>query len=147
MKCPNCNKKIENDSVFCEYCGAKVRKNGTVTILGYVESFAFNPSVAIYKDGIQIGKVARNEKIELNISQQCELQFKCSFRSAKCVVQIGDWILLSFDRTTGQLKATMTNQYNAQNSIEQTKKNNGKFWFWYFFMIILSGILYVVSML
>jgi hypothetical protein len=24
MKCPNCGKEIANDSVFCEYCGAKV---------------------------------------------------------------------------------------------------------------------------
>jgi hypothetical protein len=24
MKCPNCNREIENDSVFCEYCGVNV---------------------------------------------------------------------------------------------------------------------------
>jgi hypothetical protein len=24
MKCPNCGKEIANDSVFCEFCGAKV---------------------------------------------------------------------------------------------------------------------------
>ena len=26
MKCPNCGKEIANDSLFCEYCGAKVKK-------------------------------------------------------------------------------------------------------------------------
>ena len=25
MKCPNCNREIENDSVFCEYCGTKIK--------------------------------------------------------------------------------------------------------------------------
>lgn len=24
MKCTNCNRDIENDSVFCEYCGVNV---------------------------------------------------------------------------------------------------------------------------
>ena len=24
MKCPNCGKEISNDSLFCEYCGAKI---------------------------------------------------------------------------------------------------------------------------
>ena len=26
MKCPNCNRDVENDSVFCEYCGAKLTR-------------------------------------------------------------------------------------------------------------------------
>ena len=27
MKCPNCGKEIASDSIFCEYCGAKVNNN------------------------------------------------------------------------------------------------------------------------
>ena len=27
MKCPNCGKEIANGSMFCEYCGAQVKKN------------------------------------------------------------------------------------------------------------------------
>jgi len=26
MKCPNCGKEITDDSLFCEFCGAKVKK-------------------------------------------------------------------------------------------------------------------------
>ena len=26
MKCPNCNKLIDNDSNFCEYCGAEIKR-------------------------------------------------------------------------------------------------------------------------
>lgn len=26
MKCPNCKNEIENDSTFCEYCGARVNQ-------------------------------------------------------------------------------------------------------------------------
>ena len=26
MKCPNCGKEIANDSVFCEYCGTRVKE-------------------------------------------------------------------------------------------------------------------------
>ena len=27
MKCPNCKKEIENDAVFCEHCGTRVKKS------------------------------------------------------------------------------------------------------------------------
>lgn len=27
MKCPNCNREIDNDSVFCEYCGYQTQSN------------------------------------------------------------------------------------------------------------------------
>ena len=27
MKCPNCNREIDNDSVFCEYCGTRIKKS------------------------------------------------------------------------------------------------------------------------
>ena len=27
MKCPHCDRKVANDSIFCEYCGAKISKN------------------------------------------------------------------------------------------------------------------------
>lgn len=26
MKCPNCNQEIDSDSIFCEYCGAKIKQ-------------------------------------------------------------------------------------------------------------------------
>lgn len=26
MKCPKCNQEIEDNSIFCEYCGAKIEK-------------------------------------------------------------------------------------------------------------------------
>ena len=39
MKCPNCKKEIENDSVFCEHCGSKINFVPTRTILnGFISS-------------------------------------------------------------------------------------------------------------
>lgn len=26
MKCPNCNQEIDDDSVFCDFCGAKIKQ-------------------------------------------------------------------------------------------------------------------------
>ena len=41
MKCPNCNREIENDSVFCEYCGVNVMQtylmNATTMITEFLE--------------------------------------------------------------------------------------------------------------
>jgi hypothetical protein len=147
MKCPNCGKQIANDSMFCEWCGIRVLDEvvSPVTILGYAETFAWNPSVSIYQDGVQIGTVAHNGRIELRIPQQCELQFKCNMRSAKCIVSPGDWILLSFDRMSGRLNATLTNKYNAQPTINQIKKNNSKWWVWFIVVNVLSFLLMIAS--
>lgn len=147
MKCPNCGKQIANDSSFCEWCGTNVLDEvvSPVTILGYAETFAWNPSVSIYQDGVQIGTVAHNGRIELRLPQQCELQFKFNMRSAKCIVSPGDWILLSFDRMSGRLNATLTNKYNAQPTIDQIKKNNSKWWIWCIVLNVLFLILWIAA--
>lgn len=33
MKCPNCEKEIENGSAFCEYCGTRIKKSKKVFLL------------------------------------------------------------------------------------------------------------------
>ena len=38
MKCPNCGKQIAKDSSFCEWCGTRVIKESSVTILGHTEN-------------------------------------------------------------------------------------------------------------
>lgn len=39
MKCPNCNREIENNSVFCKYCGVKINFVSTKTVLnGFINS-------------------------------------------------------------------------------------------------------------
>ena len=39
MKCANCKKEVENDSVFCKYCGVKINFGSTKTVLnGFISS-------------------------------------------------------------------------------------------------------------
>ena len=39
MKCANCKKEVENDSVFCKYCGVKINFVSTKTVLnGFINS-------------------------------------------------------------------------------------------------------------
>ena len=118
VKCPNCEKEFDSSASFCPYCGFKL-KSGKVTILGYTEKFAVNPPVSIFKDGVQLCAVERNGKIELDIEQDCMLQFKCSSRSTQCVVKPNDWVLLSMNRLTGGLNATITDENNCQTTISQ----------------------------
>lgn len=40
MKCPNCKQEIDNNSAFCEYCGAKIKneKQGLWKILAVISA-------------------------------------------------------------------------------------------------------------
>lgn len=49
MKCPNCKQEIDNNSAFCEYCGAKIKKSKKVlwVILGVVTIAVVIGTIAI----------------------------------------------------------------------------------------------------
>ncbi len=125
IKCPNCENEIDSFASKCPHCGLE-RKSGKVTIIGYTEKFALNPSVSVFKNGIKIGKVVPKGKMEIDVEKVCELQFKCGFRSTNCFVTLNDWVLLSFNRTTGELSANITDEYHCQNSINQAEKSDKK---------------------
>lgn len=56
MKCPNCGKEIANESLFCEFCGAKVKKATkkwvpwVAGILACIVSFVVVASIIDKKD-------------------------------------------------------------------------------------------------
>ena len=137
--CPNCGTPTEADNLFCPKCGknleiqAKQRPQTTsatakkVTIIGYTESFAMNPSVSIYKQGVQIGEVSKGGQTVLDIDGPCELEFKCSFRSTKLKVEPDMHVLLSFNRTTGGLSAIPTTAENVMAKvIERQEQDNSR---------------------
>ena len=142
IKCPECGKEISSSVSKCPHCGFEIQSSSKVTVLGYTETFAASPAVSIFKDGVQIGEVKQSGKVELDINEECELQFKCSFRSAECVVKPGDWILLSFNRTTGKLTAIRTDKDNYQLAINEAKSSDGKRWLW---AIIIAVILLILG--
>ncbi len=126
MKCPNCGKQIANDSSFCEWCGIRISKECTVTILGHTENVPAISFVYILKDGVQVGVIAQNGKVEVNVEQECELTFKYGFRSTKCRVSPGDWILLSFNRSWGNFNTIITDKNNYPTAIEHAQEKDKK---------------------
>lgn len=144
MNCPNCGKQIANDSSFCEWCGTRVIKESSVTILGHTENVPAISFIYILKDGVQVGVIAQNGKVEVNVEQECELTFKYgSLRSTKCKVSPGDWILLSFNRSWGNFKAIITDKNNYQTAIENAKEKDKKrkiFWIIFFIIFIIVDI-------
>lgn len=97
-----------------------------VTILGYKEEFVNTPAVKVFRNGMQIGKVEKDRKIEIDITEECILRFKCSFRSTECLVKPGDWVLLSFNRIIGKLNAIRTDENNIQTVIAEAQKSDRK---------------------
>ena len=116
------------------------QESGKVTILGYTESFALNPSVKIYKDGREIGKVGRHEKLEIDVDETCELTFKSSWHTERRVVKPGDWVLLSFNRFWGTLNSTLTDKDNYQFAINKAHGDDVRNWIWTFFFIAVCAV-------
>ncbi len=151
MKCPNCGKEIANDSLYCEFCGTKVltqdnQLNKTVTVLGYTECFLLRPSVSVFLEEREIAIVEPSKKIELNISKPCVLNFKCRWRTTKCMVKPGDWVLLSFNRFWGTLSATITDKENYQFAMNKAKGDDARNWIWtIIFIAILAALAFYLN--
>jgi hypothetical protein len=146
IQCPKCGAEINSLVGICHNCGFGAKPSGKVTVLGYREPFALYPAVKIYRNGMLIGKVEHDRQIELEINEQCKLQFKCSIRSAECVVKPGDWVLLSFNRTTGKLNATCTDENNIQNVVTDAQKSDGKHKIIAAVIIALAIILWILRL-
>lgn len=138
ITCPECGKEISSTVSKCPHCGYEIKKESKVTILGYTESFAVNPSISILQSDLKIGEVSQNGKVEVDVEKGTLLQFKCGFRSTSCLVKPGDWILLSFNRTTGGLEAIVTDKDNYQFAINKAKGKDNTRWIW---AIVIAAIL------
>ena len=139
--CKECNREYSDTLEACPHCGFV--DSTKVTIFGYTESFAINPDVSIYKDDVQIASVSKCDKISLNITEPCVLKFKSSMRTARCYVKPGDAVVLSFNRTTGGLSATITSKENAATEINIKRGNDSTRIIW---IIIICAILFGLSM-
>jgi primosomal protein N' len=143
INCPECGREISSSASQCPHCGFDIQNRKKVTILGYTESFANTPVITVIKDGAIIGEVRQNEKVEFDIDDVCTLQFKYSFRSRECLAKPGDWILLSFNRTTGSLTAIRTDKDRYLDTINQVKSKDGKRWIW---TVIIMAMLFLLSL-
>ena len=118
-----------------------------ITVIGYTESFALNPDVSIYKDGVQIGSVSKGNRTIIDVEEPCELEFKCSLRSTKCQVSEGvGCIVLSFNRTTGKLTSTPTaNEQEALFEITKAKSADGSRIIWAIILGVIGVLLMILS--
>jgi len=116
------------------------QENGKVTILGYTEAFAVNPSVKIYKDGQRLGEIGRHGKMELDIDAPCELKFKAWWHCETRRVNPGDWVLLSFNRFWGTLNSTITDKENYQFALDKAKGDDTRNWIWSILLIAAAAI-------
>lgn len=138
--CKECAKEYSDTLKACPHCG--YQEKNSVVVYGYTEAFAVNPAVEITKDEALLATVSRNAKVELNISEPCELKFKSSMRTCKCYVKPGDAVILSFNRVTGGLSATITSQENSSTEINIKKGKDSTRLIW---IIAASIILFAIS--
>lgn len=136
--CKECAKQYSDTLEACPHCGFV--DSSKVTIYGYTETFAISPDVKIYKGDELIGQVGANSKTEITISEPCLLKFSCSMRSDECVVNPGDCVVLSFNRVTGGLSATITNKEDVMDEISYKRGKDSKRWIWIIIFIVICFI-------
>lgn len=139
ITCPECGKEISSTVSKCPHCGYEIKKGSSkVTILGYAESFAINPSISILQSDLKIGEVSQNGKVEIDIEKGSLLKFQRGFHSTTCLVKPGDWILLSFNRLTRCLGTIVTDKDNYQSAINKARRKDNVRLVW---MIVVGIIL------
>lgn len=137
VDCPACGQEIENGQNFCPNCGCSItlieeqhveispteevienqspvleEATKKVTILGDSEVL-INWTASILKNDIKIGEISPNEKVELDIDEECYLKFKCSLGSTICKVKPGGCVVVYCDKKG--LKCKVTNGANDIN--------------------------------
>ena len=78
-------------------------------------------AVKVFDGKTLLGKVKHDEKLEINVNGEMNLKFRCTIRSTTCHVKAGDQVVLSFNRLTGGLNATVTSEAGLQETIEQNR--------------------------
>jgi hypothetical protein len=117
-----------------------------VTVLGYTEGFASNPDVSIYKNNELIGSVEKGGSVVLEIDEPCELVFKCSIRSTKCVVNSDTYVVLAFNRTTGSLTANLAaSEQEAVQLVAKAKGSDNKRILWTIVFIVVALLLALLT--
>lgn len=137
VDCPACGHEIENGQNFCPNCGCSItlieeqhveispteevienqspvmeEATKKVTILGDSEVL-INWTASILKNDIKIGEISPNEKVELDIDEECYLKFNCSLGSTICKVKPGGCVVVYCDNKG--LKCKVTNGANDIN--------------------------------
>ena len=137
VDCPACGHEIEKGQNFCPNCGCSItlieeqhveispteevienqspvmeEATKKVTILGDSEVL-INWTASILKNDIKIGEISPNEKVELDIDEECYLKFNCSLGSTICKVKPGGCVVVYCDNKG--LKCKVTNGANDIN--------------------------------
>ena len=125
IKCPSCGspnvEQIDTDKYQCPYCGNSFSTSSltpaakTINIHGYTQWFAVTPDVKVTINGQQVGKVAKDGLLQLQIDTPCQIKFDCNMRSANINIDpnIDTDIYISWDRISGCLLANKSNDANG----------------------------------
>lgn len=107
IACPECASEISDKAVSCPQCGCPISADSKVVVYGYTQQFAMNPKVSVFLDGEQVGQVGQGERLEIDLTEDAEVSFKCNMRKAKVRVPSGELtnVKLSWNRITGKMVA------------------------------------------
>lgn len=68
MKCPKCNKEVEDNKNFCPSCGTKLGEY-TLIVTRQKKTMGFALSFPIYVDDVKIGDIKNGRSVTYNLTK------------------------------------------------------------------------------
>jgi len=97
-----------------------------LTIHGYEEHYAMNPKIKVFRNSSLICEIGHHEQKNIEINEDCVLNFKLSFRTCQIAVRknIDRHIFLATNRFTGGINAFASSDGNIDSVKKLIKANS-----------------------
>jgi hypothetical protein len=105
IKCTECGASISDKAKSCIQCGCPINADSKVMIYGYTQIFLINPKVEVTMNGKLMGYVQNGDLLEIPISENAVIDFKCHVRTSHVTVYAGrvTKIKITWNRLTGKM--------------------------------------------
>ena len=101
---------------------------GKLTVIGFDQFFLIGSTVNILLDGVRVASVASNKSVDIPITKNCVMSYKCGIALSKGTLQIEDGmhtiVKLNYNQLTGKIKMNVVEKKPFTGKLDIFDENN-----------------------